>query len=596
MSIMDDSFEDKTMPPEDLFASKSPVIDSDDLLANLESRPPTETNHYAILNVSKFASTEEIKVAYKRLSEIFDPESHSDPALKDSAAAKIRVIKEAYEVLSDPKKRAEYDQHGDNGAATEWDVGHKVKTSQETMEDYARLAKEQQQLELENLVRSRSNITVCMDATRVFEHYQPPPISPFGRAPSKKQRSPTILDSLKRTDVSQLQMKHSFLTQFGPRTQLILGGNMSSRSGTGSGNITGTLRHIYSDSISLELGTSLLNPKTSIVKGTYHIDPLTYVAGTAQFRGTPGPTPLVMTFGRRMTKGTTGYMTYKTGDWAIGSWGPTFDERQNYSSMTLGITSVDVKDNYHAEMVAGVLHSNFSLNRTWSIEESTRIRIGSNLSSTTGLSVNIGGDRKITQHTRLGLAFEVGFSGGTAVNFKVTRLGQSVTLPIMLSNEFSPKFAFWSVVVPICTITAVDFGYVKPKKRRERAQKLQELRKVHAEFIANQRKEAEEAINLLRDTTARKTRQEQEKNGLVIVEAAYGNLSAGITADVTVAVQALVDNSQLVMPGGHSKNHILGFYDPCLGEKKQLRIRYEFQKAMHEVIVDDLEHVILPVR
>lgn len=44
------------------------------------------------------------------------------------------------------------------------------------------------------------------------------------------------------------------------------------------------------------------------------------------------------------------------------------------------------------------------------------------------------------------------------------------------------------------------------------------------------------------------------------------------------------------------KNHILGFYDPCLGEKKQLRIRYEFQKRMHEVVVADMEHVALPVR
>ena len=44
------------------------------------------------------------------------------------------------------------------------------------------------------------------------------------------------------------------------------------------------------------------------------------------------------------------------------------------------------------------------------------------------------------------------------------------------------------------------------------------------------------------------------------------------------------------------KNHILGFYDPCLGEKKQLRIRYEFQERMHEVVVADMDHVALPIR
>jgi len=45
-----------------------------------------------------------------------------------------------------------------------------------------------------------------------------------------------------------------------------------------------------------------------------------------------------------------------------------------------------------------------------------------------------------------------------------------------------------------------------------------------------------------------------------------------------------------------SKNHILGFYDPCLGERKQLRIRYEFQERMHEVVVADMDHVALPIR
>ena len=137
---------------------------------------------------------------------------------------------------------------------------------------------------------------------------------------------------------------------------------------------------------------------------------------------------------------------------------------------------------------------------------------------------------------------------------RVTRLGQSVTVPILLSTEFDPKIAFWSTVVPVCTLTALDLGYVKPKRRRERAQKLQDLRKVHADFIASQRKEAEEAIILLRETTSRKTKLEQDKpDGLVILEATYGNLSAGLVADVTIAVQALVNNSQLAMPGGHSK-------------------------------------------
>lgn len=133
------------------------------------------------------------------------------------------------------------------------------------------------------------------------------------------------------------------------------------------------------------------------------------------------------------------------------------------------------------------------------------------------------------------------------------RLGQSVTIPIVLASDLNLKLAFWTAVVPICAVTALDIGYVKPKRRRERAEKIQELRKVHADFIARQKKEAEEAIELLRDSTGRKMKQEKDKDGLVIIEALYGNLNAGLVADVTVAVQALVNDSQLSMPGGHSK-------------------------------------------
>jgi len=162
----------------------------------------------------------------------------------------------------------------------------------------------------------------------------------------------------------------------------------------------------------------MLNPRAGIVKGTYNVDPLTYVAGTVQLHGSRGPSPLVMTFGRRITKGTTGYMTYRTGDWAIGSWGPAFEDRQNHSSMALGITTVDVKDSYQIEMLAGVMRSNLLLDRTWTVDESTRVRVGTNLSSTTGLVVSVGGDRRVTQHTRLGLAVEVALSGGISFNLK----------------------------------------------------------------------------------------------------------------------------------------------------------------------------------
>jgi|GEM_PF-5976474 len=41
---------------------------------------------------------------------------------------------------------------------------------------------------------------------------------------------------------------------------------------------------------------------------------------------------------------------------------------------------------------------------------------------------------------------------------------------------------------------------------------------------------------------------------------------------------------------------LLGFYDPCIGEPKQLRIVYLFRRRRHEVVLDDLDEVALPMR
>ncbi|KAF9586556.1 hypothetical protein BGW38_002313 [Lunasporangiospora selenospora] len=591
---MDDPYEDRSMPSD----HGLPKNESDDHLDDLDNLKPAEVDYYAVLNLSKSATEEEIKDAYKRLSRIFHPDKHNDQALKEAAETKFHTINRAFEVLSTPHLRAAYDEYGEEGLNTKWDVGFKVKTAQELRDEYSRLAKEKREIELESLVRSKNDITINVDMSRVFS--QPDIPTPFGGTMFAQKNQGGFLNSLKRTEIMQLYMKNSFETQFGSRTQLILGGQMTSRSGMGGGNIVATVRHAFSEKFNVEVGSSLLSPRVGVFKGTYSIDPMTFVTGTAQVRHFDGPAPISMTFGRRITKGATGYMTYRTGEWALGSWGPAFERRREFSSMALGVSSQEADGGYQAEVQTGIMQSHISLDRTWTVDNFTRVRVGGSISTTAGINVSIGGDRKVTEHTKVGLAVEVGLSGGVALNLKVKRLGQSVTLPIVLASNFNPKIAFWATVVPICAVTALDMGYVKPKRRRERAEKIDELRKAHADFIASQKKEAEEAIELLRESTARKAKKEVEKDGLVIVEAIYGNLNAdpelGLTVDVTIAIQALVNNSQLTMPGGHSKTHILGFYDPCLGEKKHLRIRYEFQRRLHEIVIADMAALAAPVR
>lgn len=110
---------------------------------------------------------------------------------------------------------------------------------------------------------------------------------------------------------------------------------------------------------------------------------------------------------------------------------------------------------------------------------------------------------------------------------------------------------------------------IEPHKRSSHQQRMELIKEKNQQALDEKRKEAEEAVTLMRDSVEKRKEIEVLANGLVITKAVYGQLEQlkpDIThdlqsqqqqqvyiIDVTIPVQMNVTNSQLHLPGKISK-------------------------------------------
>ena len=223
---------------------------------------------------------------------------------------------------------------------------------------------------------------------------------------------------------------------------------------------------------------------------------------------------------------------------------------------------------------------------------------------TGGVALFYGVENEIAKLTRLGGRVSVG-SKGVQLTLRLVRAGTTFTAGIVVSQSPSLGAVFYATAVPLLLFGGIKALAIAPLLRRQRQSEVAERRAEKAREMLERKKEAEAAIELMTETVERVLATERARQGLIILEAWYGKLfdldpagdGLGLpkVIDVHVPLQCLVVDSKLILRE-ENKAGIPGFYDPCVGETKYLRVRYEFRGTPHEVTVEDSESLAIPRR
>ena len=435
------------------------------------------------------------------------------------------------------------------------------------------------------------------------------------------------LASIPSADVRQLYMKASTVSILSPSTTISYSGTMLARRNQGGGNVLATLRHQYSPRLALEAGATLLAPKRGTLKAHYAISQDEFASIDAAILTPTTLPPFNMVYGRSFFKTFTGFVKFSSGT-SYSIFHPLVPTSLlpnvgTPSALTVGASgsaySVEVTTNQFAQLsVSG----NYGDVRVLGGGKQHGWKVSTNVGATNQGNVTLGvtTEKRLTENTHVSIGLNVvATSGALTLRLRVTRLGQKLNVPILLSRGASPKMILGTVVVPAISIASIQYFYLTPQRRKRTAKKLAELRAEQSEQTGQKRREALEAVELLREQVERKREAEKSKNGLVILEATYAGAPSRTTdekdletsvLDVTIPLQALVTSrraatangreeeagSALIIPGGRSKAQLIGFYDVLVGGKKRLTVTYTFKGRRHEAIFGDHQAVAIPMQ
>ncbi|XP_013359597.1 PREDICTED: dnaJ homolog subfamily C member 11 [Chinchilla lanigera] len=525
------------------------------------------------------ASSEELKAAYRRLCMLYHPDKHRDPELKSQAERLFNLVHQAYEVLSDPQTRAIYDIYGKRGLEMEgWEVVERRRTPAEIREEFERLQREREERRLQQRTNPKGTISVGVDATDLFDRYD-------------EEYEDVSGSGFPQIEINKMHISQSIEAPLTATDTAILSGSLSTQNGNGGGSINFALRRVTSAKGwgELEFGAGDLQGPLFGLKLFRNLTPRCFVTTNCalQFSSRGIRPGLTTVLARNLDKNTVGYLQWR---WGI------------QSAMNTSIVRDTKTSHFTVALQLGIPHSFalISYQHKFQDDDQTRVK-GSLKAGFFGTVVEYGAERKISRHSVLGAAVSIGVPQGVSLKVKLNRASQTYFFPIHLTDQLLPSAVFYATVGPLVVYFAMHRLVIRPYLRAQKERELEKQRENTASDILQKKQEAEAAVRLMQESVRRIIEAEESRMGLIIVNAWYGKFVNDKSKkrekvkviDVTVPLQCLVKDSKLILTEA-SKAGLPGFYDPCVGEEKSLRVLYQFRGVLHQVMVPDSEALRIP--
>ncbi|KAH9504378.1 DnaJ (Hsp40), sub C, member 11 [Bulinus truncatus] len=535
-----------------------------------------KSDYYALLNVDRKASIEEINNAFRHLSKIYHPDKHVDPVKKKKAEEIFNKLRKAHDVLRDKSRRTIYDMYGEKGLETgDMEIIARTKTPAEIIAEYERIQKEREERRLQQRTNPRGTITVGINASDLFDtDYGDDELADY--RPSRS------------VEISSMSIAQSVECPLTLKDTLVVGGNLDTRNGIGQGMFSVMWRRLLSTKGWAELDIHVGSAAAVGITGFRQLTQRCYVrcAVRSEFTQYGYRPSAALMLAYQFDRNFQGRLTYNLA---------------RPSSVTTNLIYSNEQNNLSTTLQLGIRNSFFSMAFTKNHLELNAKYRGSFRAGTLGSMVEVSIEKKITDFSHIGGTLLVGLPHGVHLKLKLLRGQQTFFFPIFLSESINPCAIVYGAAIPVIAYFVIKNLIINPILKQQKLKELEKQKEEYAEKLAQKRMEAEKAVELMKETYERCVELEEKKSGLVIVKSLYGKLQCtedGILEnaciDVTIPIQALVKDSKLILPETSSKSGLPGFYDPFIGEEKRLYIRYLFRSRLHQAFISDTEPIRLP--